>query len=59
MILHKDITEDQRQPKDRWYYSEQISGILESITDGFFVIDQHFRCNYGTMRQRGSPVSLL
>jgi PAS domain S-box-containing protein len=34
MILHKDITEARQ--------AEQISGILESITDGFFVIDQQF-----------------
>jgi len=34
MILHKDITQARQ--------AEQISGILESITDGFFVIDQQF-----------------
>ena len=50
MALHKDITGDKRMQKDRErteiqlrQYSEQITGILESITDGFFVLDQHFR----------------
>jgi PAS domain S-box-containing protein len=50
MYLHKDITRDRRMQKDRErtgirlrQYPEQITGILESITDGFFVLDQHFR----------------
>lgn len=50
MALHRDITEvktvqqDQRRAEMQLrHYSEQIAGILESITDGFFVLDQHFR----------------
>jgi PAS domain S-box-containing protein len=50
MILHKDITEAKEaaleKEKIEWQlqqYSQQISGILESITDGFFVIDQQFK----------------
>ena len=50
MALSKDITEVRLVELDRkraelqlQQYSEQISGILESITDGFFVLDQHFR----------------
>jgi len=48
-IHHKDITavREAAQEKEKVEYqlqqsSQQISGILESITDGFFVIDQHF-----------------
>ena len=50
MALNRDITEvkkvqqDQRRAEMQLrHYSEQIAGILESITDGFFVLDQHFR----------------
>ena len=50
MILNKDITEvklvqqDQKRTGLRLrQYSGQIADILESITDGFFVLDQHFR----------------
>jgi len=50
MALNKDITEvkqvqqDQRQAEMQVrYYSEQIAGILQSITDGFFVLDHQFR----------------
>jgi PAS domain S-box-containing protein len=50
MTLNRDITEvkkvqqDQRRAEMQLrHYSEQIAGILESITDGFFVLDQHFR----------------
>jgi PAS domain S-box-containing protein len=49
MIHHKDITEvrEAAQEKERVEYqlqqsSQQISGILESITDGFFLINQQF-----------------
>ena len=50
MALNRDITEvkmvqqDQRRAEMQIrHYSEQIAGILESITDGFFVLDNHFR----------------
>jgi PAS domain S-box-containing protein len=50
MALNRDITRDKLVQKDRErteiqlrQYSEQITSILESITDGFFVLDQHFR----------------
>ncbi len=50
MALNQDITEakrvqqDQRQTEMQLrYYSEQIAGILQSITDGFFVLDHQFR----------------
>jgi PAS domain S-box-containing protein len=50
MALNKDITEvkrvqqDQRQNEMQLkYYSEQIAGILQSITDGFFVLDHQFQ----------------
>ncbi len=50
MTLSRDITEDKIQQQDRKtaemqlsLYSDQITGILESITDGFFVLDQYFR----------------
>ena len=50
MALNKDITEVKLVQQDQKrvelqlrQYSEQIAGILESITDGFFVLDQHFR----------------
>ena len=36
MALNRDITEIKKAQQD-------IAGILESITDGFFVLDQHFR----------------
>jgi PAS domain S-box-containing protein len=49
MILNKDVSGARmsalEKEKVEWQlqqYSQQISGILESITDGFFVIDQHF-----------------
>ena len=50
MTLNKDITEVKLVQQDHKraelqlrQYSEQIANILESITDGFFVLDQHFR----------------
>jgi PAS domain S-box-containing protein len=50
MALNRDITEVKKVQQDQQlaemqlrHYSEQIAGILESITDGFFVLDQHFR----------------
>jgi len=50
MALSRDITEvkmvqqDQRRAEMQIrHYSEQIEGILESITDGFFVLDNHYR----------------
>jgi len=50
MALNKDITEiklvqqDQKRAEIQLrQYSEQIAHILESITDGFFVLDQHFK----------------
>jgi PAS domain S-box-containing protein len=50
MALNKDITEVKLVQQDQKrvelqlrQYSEQIANILESITDGFFVLDQHFR----------------
>ncbi|HEY4286865.1 MAG TPA: PAS domain S-box protein [Puia sp.] len=50
MALNKDITEvklvqqdQKRAEKQLRQYSEQIANILESITDGFFVLDQHFK----------------
>jgi PAS domain S-box-containing protein len=49
MIHHKDITEAREAALEKekvecqlQQYSQQISGILESITDGFFVIDHQF-----------------
>ena len=49
MIHHKDITEAREAALEKekvecqlQQCSQQISGILESITDGFFVIDQQF-----------------
>lgn len=36
MALNRDITEIKKAQQD-------IAGILESITDGFFVLDRHFR----------------
>jgi len=39
MIFCKDITEH----KLVHHFSQQLTSILESITDGFFVLDQHFR----------------
>ena len=50
MALSRDITEvktvqqDQRRAEMQLrHYSEQIASILESITDGFFVLDHHFK----------------
>ncbi len=50
MALNRDVTEvkqvmqdQQRAERQLRHYSEQIAGILESITDGFFVLDPHFR----------------
>ena len=50
MALNRDVTEVKKVQQDQQraemqlrHYSEQIAGILESITDGFFVLDQHFR----------------
>jgi len=50
MALNRDITEvklvqqDQKRAELQLrQYSEQIANILESITDGFFVLDQHFK----------------
>jgi PAS domain S-box-containing protein len=50
MALNRDMTEVKKVQQDQRHaemqlrhYSEQIAGILESITDGFFVLDQHFR----------------
>jgi PAS domain S-box-containing protein len=50
MALNKDITkvkliqqDHKRAELQLRQYSEQIAHILESITDGFFVLDQHFR----------------
>ncbi|HEY4110498.1 MAG TPA: PAS domain S-box protein [Puia sp.] len=50
MALNRDVTEvklvqqDQRRAEMQLrQYSEQLAGILESITDGFFALDQHFR----------------
>lgn len=50
MALSRDVTEVKRVQQDQRlaemqirHYSEQIAGILESITDGFFVLDNHFR----------------
>lgn len=50
MVLHRDITEvklvqqnQKRAELQLSHYSEQIANILESITDGFFVLDQQFK----------------
>ncbi len=50
MSLSKDITEAKVVELDKkraelqlQQESAKIDGILESITDGFFVLDQHFR----------------
>jgi PAS domain S-box-containing protein len=50
MALNKDVTEVKRVQQDQRraeiqlrYYSEQIAGILQSITDGFFVLDHQFQ----------------
>jgi PAS domain S-box-containing protein len=50
MAINRDITEIKQVQQDRndteiqlRQFSEQITGILESITDGFFVLDSHFR----------------
>ncbi len=51
MLVSKDITEEKElAPQDQqWvelqlrHYSEQISQVLENISDGFFVLDQSFR----------------
>ena len=50
MALNRDITENKRVQQDHnraedqlLQYSEQITSILESITDGFFVLDPYFR----------------
>ena len=50
VIVSKDITEKRQAQQDRKraeaqlrQYSEQITNILDSITDGFFVLDKNFR----------------
>jgi PAS domain S-box-containing protein len=50
MVVNKDITENKRAQEDRQLaetqlraYSEQITNILDSITDGFFVLDKNFK----------------
>ena len=50
VFVQKDITERKSAQQDRKraeiqlrQYSEQITNILESITDGFFVLDKNFR----------------
>jgi len=50
MAVNRDITENKLAQLDRKLaevqlrqYSEQITNILESITDGFFVLDRNFR----------------
>jgi PAS domain S-box-containing protein len=50
MAVNKDITENKLAQQDRKkvemqlrQYSEQITNILESITDGFFVLDSTFK----------------
>jgi PAS domain S-box-containing protein len=50
MVVNKDITENKLVQHDRQLaeaqlgaYSEQITNILDSITDGFFVLDRNFR----------------
>ena len=50
MGLYRDITGHTLQQQDRkkteiplYLHAEQITSILESITDGFFVLDEHFR----------------
>ncbi|MHA4809186.1 PAS domain S-box protein [Flavitalea flava] len=50
LTVNKDITENKGTLKDRkraetqlHLYSEQITNILESITDGFFVLDKNFK----------------
>ncbi|HEY8970945.1 MAG TPA: PAS domain-containing protein, partial [Puia sp.] len=50
MVINKDITENKLAQLERQMaeaqlraYSEQITNILDSITDGFFVLDRNFR----------------
>ena len=50
MAINKDITENRLAQQDRKnaevqlrQYSEQMASILESITDGFFVLDKDFK----------------
>jgi len=50
MVVSKDITENKLAQQERQLaeaqlreYSEQITNILDSITDGFFVLDRNFR----------------
>jgi PAS domain S-box-containing protein len=50
MALNRDVTEVKRVQQDQQHaelqlqhYSEQLAGILESITDGFFALDPEFR----------------
>jgi len=50
MAVNKDITENKLAQQDRKnaemqlrQYSEQMTNILESITDGFFVLDKDFK----------------
>ena len=50
MVVNKDITENKLAQQERQLveaqlreYSEQITNILDSITDGFFVLDRNFR----------------
>src|SRR5882762_10389398 len=50
MVVNKDITENKLAQQERQHaevqlrdYSEQITNILESITDGFFVLDKNFK----------------
>lgn len=50
MAVNKDITENKLAQQDRRkaemqlrQYSEQLKNILESITDGFFVLDKEFK----------------
>jgi PAS domain S-box-containing protein len=60
LTVNKDITENKGTLKDRKraetqlrLYSEQITNILESITDGFFVLDKNFKVmlwNHGAER---------
>ena len=50
IAVNKDITENKLAQQDRqnaelqlMQYSEQMTSILESITDGFFVLDKDFK----------------
>jgi PAS domain S-box-containing protein len=50
MVVNKDITENKLAQQERQLaeaqlreYSEQITNILDSITDGFFVLDRDFK----------------